>query len=209
MHAFFSGNFLVPFFAFKFGLHYAGLFKIINYTSHCITSIVHHMFGSPTLAYFSQSNTMTLEVKKYFFHWISKNMYYLLYAIIIFFFVNHIKLASLSLLDAMHARAFYLFFIINISESFFIIYEKFYISERHTDYLFAFNAISIFLSYIAVSYTQELFVLLYIFLGIRCISFALMYWFSFYTWQLLPPLTIKISYIILCTLISFFFYYFL
>jgi hypothetical protein len=209
LHTFFSGNFLVPLFAFKFGLYYAGLFKIINYSSHCITSIVHHIFGSPALAYFSHSNTLTLEAKREFFNWINKRMYYLLYAIIIFFLVNHSKLASLSLLDAAHARAFYLFFIINISESFFIIYEKFYISEKSTDYLFAFNAISVLLSYIALVYIQELSPLLHTFLGIRCVSFIVLYWFSFHKWKLLPRIDIKISYIVLCIVLSFFFYYFL
>ena len=95
-HNMFSSNFLVPFFAFQFGLTQAGIFKLLSHISYGITSLMRKIFGWTSDSFLSQAKDMAIEYKQNIFSIITKQLNHVLYALIIFSAINTSKIISYS-----------------------------------------------------------------------------------------------------------------
>jgi hypothetical protein len=195
MHALFSSNFLVPFFAMTFGLAHAGVLKLTASIAHCITSIVQKIFGISGSVLLAHLKEGSLEMRQKAFSIINHKLNQVLYGFIVFFAINHgiiIKARALPETTTIITFA-YLFMIIIFSESFFLAYEKFYITHEKSHHLFLFNAcvmITIGALFTQAHYFSHLSLMLAI-IGIRVISFFAITILSFYQWRLKPALNIQ------------------
>jgi len=153
---------------------------------------------------------MTLETKRAVFLRVTQRLHHALYAIIIFFAINHGKMLQQGIGGATlpGGPIVYLFLIICLSENFFIIYEKFYITQERTERLFAFNLLTMLLTYMVIQQTtafSQLGALLAL-ITVRASMFALLSLTSFYTWRIKPQWKLQPRYLAaaLCVALSFF-----
>lgn len=209
-HMIFSSNFLVPFFALFFGFNRAGVLKLVSSITHCITIILQKVFGLSSALLLSHIKDMQLATKQQAFLFITNRLNQVLYGIIIFLCINYGTLLSLSAAPHAHSTVTiaYLFLILSFSESFFIAYEKFYITEEKSDHLFIFNLLVIGLLSIVIwhaSNFSQLGMLLAI-MAIRIIAFSCISAASFYHWQIRPALKPQPLYIASALVISCAFY---
>jgi hypothetical protein len=189
-HTFFSGNFLVPFFAAQFGLAHAGVFKLLCNIAYGISTVIQKMFGLSTQALLAHVKDMHLLTKQDAFKTITYYLYQVLYAILLFVGINIYKISTWvgTSTNSNALPLIILFFIIHFSEHFFMVYEKFFIIEEENFSLFLFNTSTIALIYGTLSITSgwsPLAVLLAILL-IRIATFAALSYMSFYWWRLIP-----------------------
>jgi hypothetical protein len=194
-HLFFSTNFLVPFFAYHYGLAYAGLFKIISTLSYSLSSILRKIAGSTSSALFAHHKHT--DNHQPHFTLATSVIHQLLYGIIIFFSINYHKIlgATSMPLSSSHLIMAYFFLLITISESFFITYETFLITHEKTHYLALFNCsimIMLFIFLPTIQYTAPVTTLIML-LIVRMLTFASIYWYSHYRWKIKPSWHINIA----------------
>lgn len=206
MHALFSSNFLVPFFALTFGLAHAGILKLTASIAHCITSIVQKTFGISGAALLAHVKESSLEERQHAFATISNRLNQALCFFVIFFAINYSAI--------MHARSItenttiltlaYLFLIIIFSENFFLAYEKFYIAHERADRLLLFNIIIMgsILALLSQAHTVSPVWLMAAIIGLRLIAFLCVMLFSFRQWHIKPKFIIHPSYIVSSLAIS-------
>ncbi len=184
----FSTNFLVPFFAFKFGLEYAGLLKIISYIAHSVSIILQKIFGTASNILLSNIKNCSLSIKRNSFLRLTSPLNQILYGLIIFFIINHriILAANIALNPELQIKIALCCLVINLVQNFFIAYEKFFIMEEKTHYLAIVNGIALLFMYLlaATSYSYSPLTILLLVLVIRSIALILLGIVSFYTWQL-------------------------
>ncbi len=199
-HVFFSGNFLVPFFALHFGLEQAGVFKLMCSIAYALTIILQKIFGLSTEALFAHVKDMHIETKRSAFKIITRHLFPLLYIILLFMCINGKKIALLNSTPNLTVSAILivLFFVTHFSEHFFMVYEKFFIVEEKAHYLAAFHVVMISLIYGTFWWTASLSPLITLtsILFIRILAFACISTASFFLWQITPAWRIHSSYII-------------
>jgi len=198
-HLLFSSNFLVPFFAFQFGLAHAGLFKLVSHIAYCTTGILRRTFGVASDALLAKSKAMAAQARREVFTRISERLHHALYGIFIFFVINHTKLLTYGGVQLQEASAplAYLFLLICLSENFFIAYEKFYIMHEKAGRLLFFNVFTMILTYGVIHYAAALsqFGALLSIVAIRVTAFVLLSAASFYTWHLRPAWRLRPKYL--------------
>jgi len=206
----FSANFLVPLFAFRFGLEYAGLLKIISYTSHSITSIAQKIFGTASNILLSNIKNSHLAAKRKLFLTITNPLNQILYCIIIFFIINHkVILATHTMLNIEPHLTMALWCLaINLLPTFFIAYEKFFIIEEEARYLVLVNGIALVLVYLllAMSSCSPLAIIFFV-CTIRSIGLLLLGVISLYKWQLQATWKMQPHYFIGTLFISLIFFF--
>jgi hypothetical protein len=199
-HQFFSGNFLVPLFAVQFGFSQAGVLKLISHVVHTISTILNKTFGPAAFALLAHHKDMSLAQKRKAFYLATGYLHHALCFIFIFFFMNYKKLFLYSPhadLITPYWSLIILFIVIHFSEHFFMMYEKFYITEEKVEYIFVLNCFTTFLMYLILKQKVILApstILMSIVL-IRLISFIIIHTVSFYLWELVPNFTIKPLYL--------------
>ena len=198
-HLIFSSNFLVPFFALQFGLVHAGVFKLISHIAYCTTAILRKTFGITSDAMMAKTKEMTWEVKRSVFLRVTQSLHHALYGVIIFFAINYNKIVAYkgAQAETVSGPLIYLFFIICLSEIFFIAYEKFYITQEKAGRLLVFNVSTMLLMYGAIKSAAGFskLGLLLIILAIRAGMFVLLSGFSFYSWKIKPQWRMQPRYI--------------
>jgi len=206
----FSVNFLVPFFALFFGLQQAGVLKLLSYIAHSITTIVQKAFGISSNILLSHIKDTSDEVKRNIFFMITDHLNQVLYGILLFSLINHATIMNMSAIantGTTWAIA-YLFMFISFSETFFIAYENFFITQEKTGYLFLFN-VSIMGIVIGIMMHMHLFsqlMLLLAIIAVRVFAFSTLGLLSFYQWRIKPALAIKPNYFLGSLAISMTFY---
>ncbi|MCK5632906.1 hypothetical protein KAH94_04105 [bacterium] len=199
-HTFFSSNFLVPFFALQFGLAQAGLFKLISHIAYAITSIVKKTFGLTSDALLAKTKQMDSSAKREAFSFLTQRLHHALYGVFIFFFINYNKLLSHSayLYKSSEKSLIFLFFLICLSENFFIAYEKLFITFERIGRLFAFNLFTMILTYGVISFSSKISLVgaLFSIVVVRVFIFALMSVVSFYTWNIVPNWKLNLKYLL-------------
>lgn len=204
--SFFSGNFLIPFFALHFGLQQASVFKIISIICRCISIILNHTFGYSSEAYFSHIKKMSAQTKSDSFALITQKLYHTLLAIGILFFINHKKMFLLlhEPNNAVNWHAVYLFLFISFSENLFLTYERFLITEHRSDFLLFSNLMSLILLYAALSFSgcySESFLFILI-MAVRLVNFAALTIFAFYQWNITPSYKVNYPFLSITVIIS-------
>lgn len=194
-HVLFSSNFLVPFFAMQFGLQQAGILKLVSTIVYCITVILQKVFGISSASMLAHIKEESMDNKRTAFSLMSNHLNQALFMITIFFILNFNTLINWSahISNQQTWYLLYLFFIISFSENFFIAYEKFYIAEEKTSYLFVFNALVMCAMGCIFYYADHIqpLTLLVAVIGIRLLSFIGLSILSFYHWQLRSSYTMN------------------
>jgi len=185
---FFSANFLVPLFAWKFGIQYAAFLKFVSYLNYYIHTIMHKVFGVSLQSCFAAIKNESLDTKKQFFGSVTHYVYQLLYGIIIFCMINGFRIISLKHVSADQSVILtaYLFFIALLIENFLISYEELYQAEEKTGYISALNSIAIILTALIATtqiITQPTFFLLF-FIIIRICTIIGIIVGAFYFWRI-------------------------
>ena len=185
---FFSANFLVPLFAWQFGVEYAAILKLISYFTYFIHTIIHKVFGISLQACFAALKQEDISVKQRFFVTITNNLYQLLYGIFIFFAINHQRILSLKQLSLDYSAAVvgYLFLIGTLIENFLVSYEQLYQTEEKTIYLSMLNIINILLLgfFVTTHSINSPITFLLIFIALRLCTIAGIAMGAFYLWRI-------------------------
>jgi len=205
-HNMFSSNFLIPFFAFQFGLTQAGIFKLLSHISYGITSLMRKIFGWTSDSLLSQAKHMTIVYKRTVFSLITQRLNHVFYALLIFSAINASKLINYSHIINSYSNwiLIYLFLLITLSDNLFITYEKFYIAEEKNHINLIFNTLSIVAISIVILLAptiSQLSALCYIAV-IRVIMFAIISLFSFFVWNIQPTWRVRPRYIAAYLIIS-------
>lgn len=129
-HLIFSGNLLVPLFAMQFGVQTAGIFKLTSSVAYTITLILQKIFGLTTQALLAHVKESGRHAQQAAFAYITHILYQLLYAVIIFFIINHHLVCRATANTTWPILC--IFFIIQLSEYFFMAYENFFIMQEST-----------------------------------------------------------------------------
>ena len=190
MNQLFSGNFLVPICALQFGLESASLMKVLTSISYWITYLANKVFGVTGNALLAHVKTRSLETQQKAFEYISFLLTQALYSLLIFLMLNGKKIALLQIPSTASIQWSLLYFMLIISffESFFIIYEKWYILEEKASIFFLFNFISFGALYALYPYTRSVVAMLILIITLRLFTFFILSMLSFYRWRIWPSL---------------------
>ncbi len=186
----YSGNFLVPMCALQFGIESASLMKVITSISYWITLIGKKVFGVTSNALLAHLKSRSSETQKDAFHYLTNVFNQALYGILIFLIINGRKIALLQYDGTQGISWSLLYFMLALTffESFFILYERWYILEEDTLIYLIFNVTSIGILYLAVQSLQSPIAILTTIICIRVLTFILLSIFSFYRWHIWPSL---------------------
>jgi len=204
---FFTGEFLVPFFAYKFGLPTAGILKLASKIVSTFSIIIRRVFETALSVMLANVQTFAHEVRVTMFSFITSWINQVIYALIIFFAINHDWLfTSVSTLhtelDLVHITYAYLF--LSLTDSIFIAYEQFYIAQERAYFLLSANALSL-LSFIGATFmfsTLSALHTLALLAGIRLVSCILLGIYSYAKWRIKPSLQVQPFALIGATAIS-------
>ena len=144
LHQLFSGNFLVPVCAQRFGIEQASLLKVLTSISYWITLIAQKVFGISSNALLAHLKSHSAETQQKAFSYLSFYFNQALYALFIFLSINGKKIALMQVTSGTFVTWSLLYFLLILSffESFFILYEKWYIFEEQAHYYLLMNALS-------------------------------------------------------------------
>lgn len=198
---FFCGNFLVPFFALKFGNAYAAVLKLASYLADAIKGIIHVSVGFSGGALFAAIKNTDFKTKLAAFYELSGKLYKILFFTLVLLTLNYQTLARFTAKDTqpqfiLGLIAIFLLFL--FSKHIFLAYEQFYIVEERTAKLFLFKALEIvmFLCAIHLSSHFSLFITLLNLIIVRIISFVIIATHAYATWKIKPGFRINFKFII-------------
>jgi len=206
----FTSNFLIPFFAMKFGLGLAALLELVTAFNQFITIIIKKVFGITGQTLLSHAKNMKLAYKRVAFEMASRNLYRVLMVVMALILIGYKPLCDLKLTQSCTDSSLIglLFFLLLFSENFILLYEKWFIIEEKTPYLILFNGslLALFWAITKVAYTNSPYILLSTLIVLRFIAYFSLVGISFYKWQLKIPCPKKccLAYVILLVLGCFF-----
>lgn len=207
---FFSSNFLVPLFAWQYGLEYAAVLKLIGYLHHVLHTIIHKIVGSSLYSCFAALKYEQFHLKYHFFNQVTYYVYQLLYGIFIFIAVNYYHVVSFKDISVTSPLFLigYLFFIAILIENFLVSYEQLYQAEEKTYYINSINSMCLFillLFCLTPIITNPAYFLTF-FIIIRSIAIMCIAWHAYCCWSIpiqYAPQFATILYAFLCS--TFFF----
>lgn len=211
---FFTGNFLTPFFAAKFGLSIAGVFNLANHIAESIKAIMTTTIIFSGNAMIANLKSATMKIKREAFKLLFQKLNIVIYPIAIFLLINYKNLIALkgyhSVSQATLSLAV-LFLFISLSEYFFLIYEQFYIIQEHSGKLFLLKLFEFTLFYgiILSNSLYSPFATLLIIMLIKIVSFSLISITAYSIWKIKPNFSINKTYLISYFVISILFFYYL
>ena len=192
---FFSANFLVPFFALSCGFAYASFFKIVSSAALWVTLIGQKIFGVSGAAILARTKELSLETKRAIFIAMTHRLYQVLYILIIFVVINGTTL-FVTQCSSYAPRALVIgltMLILSFLESFFVLYDRWYIIEERAYFLLFFNILSCLLLY-SIMHNFLCFSDIGIVISmiiVRAMAIISLTLFSFYYWRLRPSLRLE------------------
>jgi hypothetical protein len=173
-HLIFSGNFLIPLFATRFGLPVAGALKFIDTIAYSLGTIMRKVVGTTGQALFTHSKSMGNTIQTELFASITNQAYQMLYALLIFFIINSTKVNHTTILTIGIGAAL-LYGLLIITENIFYVYEQFFIAHDKAYYSAFFNGSSFAITYLLLYFTSlSLTTLLILLVLIRMLIMALL-----------------------------------
>ena len=200
-----SGNLLVPFFAASFGLESAGILKLASNITHSITTVLEKIFGTSSSVILAQARNMDLGAKQKLFLFMTNRSNQILLCCLVFCLVNYHSLLDTSATSLL--PILYLYFLIHFCDTFFIIYETFYVTEERANYLLLFNMISLAWFVLIFNYAHSPVQTLVCILLTRILFYTLISITSFVIWKIRPSLYLRPRYILGSLAISFIFFF--
>lgn len=208
---FFTAEFLVPFFAYKFGLETAGLLKLASKIVSTFSIIVRRVFETASNVMLANVQELSQEVRVTLFSFITTWTNQAIYALMIFFAINHQKLfihsnSNYTQLGITSIAYYYL--LLSLIDSIFIAYEQFYIAQEKAYYLFGINLLCFFSFITAVSIFKTVSPIqtLALLAGIRLTFSVLLGLYSYMRWRIRPSLAVRPTAILGATAISVLFF---
>ncbi len=200
-----SGNLLVPLFAASFGLESAGILKLASNITHSITVVLEKIFGTSSSVILAQAKNMNLGAKQKLFLFMTNRANPILLCCLVFCLINYRSLLDTSATSFI--PILYLYFLIHFCDTFFIIYEKFYITEERAGYLLFFNIISLAPFALIFNYAHSPVQTLVCILLTRILFYLLISIDSFIIWKIRPSLYLRPRYILGSLAISLIFFF--
>jgi hypothetical protein len=202
----FSGNFLVPLCAFQYGFEQASFLKIVSSLAHWITLVINKAFGMASNSILAQSKNMPLSLQRTMFDYLTYRLHQVLSGLIIFLLINSKKIILMLSYDFNHWTPLYLMLTMSFCESFFTLYEKWYILKEEAHYLFLFNILNGILLYLFLPHSSAYYTLFFLVLAIRITTFTILTTISYYKWNIRPSVRIPTTTLIVSLIISILFY---
>ncbi len=209
---FFTGNFLTPIFAIRFGIPQAGILKFSSLIADSAKAVIKAAISFSGNALLATTKSSTYKVKKEVFSMLSQKLNQLMYFVIIFLIFNYKNLLGLKVsLDhvAQSAIAFsFVFLLIVLTEHFFIVYEQFYTLEEKPHKFLFFKLFEFALFYLFVlsrPITSPVLTLLSI-VFIQILSFIILSIHAYYRWKIRPTFKSRPLYILFDITIGLLFY---
>ncbi len=201
----FSGNFLIPFLAFFFGLAQISILKLINIIAIYISVILERTFGLTSGALLSHVKDLSKEMKQRALNIATRKLYTILYGIMILSIISFNVIFKKYFPNEKLIFPSYIFFLIIIFENFFITYEEFFLVEEKIYYFCIINLTSVFLFYglLTLFKTFLLNYLIYL-LIIRIFTFLFIRTISKYKLKIRLPYKIDIKYILIYIILGLF-----
>lgn len=207
---FFSTHFLTPFFAFRFGLEYAGIFYFSTVLAHSIQSVFKVSVGYMGNALFATLKDENSSEKQLAFSILCHKMSRILIPITIFLIINLKNILKHALVSNINTMVFILpllFLFILIIDFVMTIYEQLYIAEEKAEIFLIFKILEflIFIALIKLTSAQTpipIFLIGIIFIKILC--FMLVSFNAFKHWKVVPKFTASMRQIAIYTIISLF-----
>ena len=204
-HQLFSSNILIPYIALHSGFAQAGIWNLIQTITNTITNVMHKISGFTSQALLSHVKDQELAVKQKTFSVITNTLNQIVYAIIVFVFINYHKLSFI------HNNGFpekewliapLLYIGITIVEQWSLAYEKFYMNEERTGHLIIFNTLIIISCLFLMRAHYSLTTFLTALFILRISSFLLLALVSYYLWGIKPDWRIKPRYFIMAVILA-------
>jgi len=207
----FSFNFIVPLFAYLFGMEYAGILKFVSNITHNITSIIYKIFGASGNALLAHTRYENRNNQQELFGQLTSKLNQTMYALIIFFIINHRLLLGMSKapLNYLSIAFFALSFIMQLAESFGLSFEKLFLVYERAEILFAVSASAI-LSILMIAFfapSLEPLPPLFIFTTIRTLDLAILHLIALFSWKIRAYWQVQIPYFIGSVLASLIFFF--
>ncbi len=204
----FSGNFLVPVCAQRFGIEQASLLKVLTSISYWITLIGQKVFGISSNALLAHLKSHSPDTQRNAFSYLSFYFNQALYALLIFLSINGKKLVLMQVTTGAFVTWSLLYFMLILSffESFFILYEKWYIFEEQAHYYLLMNALSFGLLYAVIPHILSPASILLTVIALRSITLLAITIVSFYRWNIWPSFAPDMRTVLIATGVSVLFY---
>lgn len=196
----FTGNFLTPLFAVKFGLAAAGLFYFAGVAVNALQAVVKAIVGYSGNALLATVKNSGQHAKKEAFELLYQKFVTVVFPIFIFFGVNfrallyvgHTETVSTYILSVL-----VLYLIISCADFFFVLYEQFYIIEEAADKLclFKFLECAIFYGLISSPVVSSPAITLVGLLGIRGVTLFIITTDAYYRWKIVPRIYSRLGYL--------------
>jgi len=201
----FTGNFLVPLFAHRFGLAEAGIFKFASYISDSIKAILNTTIGFTSGALLASLKESSITEKRKAFHIISEKLNKVIYFLLIFLAINTKTLLNINnaIYDVYTVMIFASFFLFAaLLEKLFLAYDQFYIVEELSDKLLGFQILELILFYIVTTSHFSPTVTLLSLLLVRIFTFCIIATSSAFRWNIKPNFKVEWKFVTYSFIVS-------
>jgi len=200
-----SANVLVPVYAYWFGAHYAGVFKISSYCIHSMLAILEKIIEPTSSTLFAHIKNESQRIKqRYFslaFHSIAKLMMFSSIMVI----VIGIKIASHSaaLADKTILLSLVFYFFLHYCEIFFVLIERFYVVQARSEFLIITAGSNILWGASMMIYPMPPGIAIGLLCLLRGASYIILLSHMSYTWNIQYPYRWRPQHIVATVLLSF------
>jgi hypothetical protein len=198
----FTGNFLVPLFAYKFGLASAGIFKFSSYLADGIRGVINVAIGFSSGALFAKLKSSDIASKKKAFYILSEKLNSIMYCTLIFLAFNYYAFWQNASGSIIVLSGFFL--LILVLEHFCSVYEQVHIVEEKTSTIFLAKICEVAIACSAVLLHSSAILILINLVIARLIGFTFLATNAFKTWGIKPHFKVRPHLIATCMLLSLF-----
>lgn len=196
----FTGNFLTPLFAVKFGLATAGLFYFASVAVNALQAIVKAIVGYSGNALLATVKNSSQQAKKEAFELLYQKFVTVVFPVFIFFGVNFRALLYIGRAEAVSTyilSVLILYLIISCADFFFVLYEQFYVIEEAADKLclFKFLEFAVFYGLVSSPFVSSPTITLIGLLIVRGITLFIITTDAYYRWNIMPRIYNRLGYL--------------
>ncbi len=166
--------------------------KVITSISYWITLIAKKVFGVTSNALLAHVKSRSQETQTHAFHYLSDIFNQGIFCVVIFLLINGRKLATILYQAPASITWSLLYFMLLLTffESFFVLYEKWYILEEDAHTYFGINLLSVGLAYSIVRWLPSPVSIIVAVISVRMLTFAALMIISLYRWSIWPSFKI-------------------
>ncbi len=203
----YTGNFLIPLFAYSRGYAFASVFRLASATARWLVQYIQQIFvttGSITLA---QHKLRPIEERQRIFHMLTHYLHQIVYAVVFFVIINSrwlfVPEATISFTPLQAICIGFLLFALTLVDSFCAFYLRWYIVEEQAYSIALFNLASIagMQAIVQLQDLDDLLIIIAMF-AVRTLAFIMISAWSAYVWNIKPSLKWEKESIVVTIVIS-------